>query len=161
MILVVDQSTNKSGYAVIDENESIITYGLIDLSKMPKHNDFDQTKKRNILISQINKLVNEYKIYQIITEGVYMHKNVDTHKKLSKMQGSLEDYCLQNDIVCFSFANAGEWRKAIGVKAQKRDEYKLETKKYVLSNYTIENNLEDDIYDAIGMASAYFIMVKE
>lgn len=161
MFLIIDQSTNKSGYAIFNDNEKLIDFGLIDLSNLPKETQLDQANKRNYLIKQIDKLIKKYRITLVITEGVYFHKNPDTLEKLAKMQGCIQDFCLANNITCFSFKNAGEWRKCLGITAKKREEYKKETKAYVLDRlHNLEDSYCDDIYDAVAIGLAYFTYFK-
>ena len=130
MILSLDQSTGIKGYCIMNLEQELITYGIIDLRKCPKKTNIEQTKKRSVLVNQIKELVNEHNILQTITEGIYMHKNIDTYRKLAQCQSSIQDYCLRENIVCFSFANAGEWRKFIGVETHK----KMKTAKWFKRN---------------------------
>ena len=161
MFLILDQSSNATGYAIFDNTEKLIDYGIIDLDKLPKSTQQDQTNKRDVLIKQIDEMVKKYKIKQIVTEGVYFHKNPDTLEKLAKVQGCIQDYCFRKNIVCFSFANAGEWRKRLGITAKKRDEYKKETKAYVLDKLlNLSDSYKDDIYDAVAIGLAYFTYFK-
>jgi Holliday junction resolvasome RuvABC endonuclease subunit len=187
-ILSVDQATNISGEAVLDENKKLIFFGFTDLSHMPKQTAQDQTEKRFELVKQIKELVFKYEIKLVTTEGVYFHSNPETHKKLAQTQSSLQDFCRSFQITCFSFENAGEWRSALGVKSKSREDYKNEVKKYVLAHYDIESDVEKmifdkyhnpekhkcfadlskairdiqfDIYDSVGMSCAYFVKIGE
>jgi Holliday junction resolvasome RuvABC endonuclease subunit len=160
-ILSVDQSTNLSGFAVLDETQKLIDFGIIDLSKLPKQTDQEQAIKRSILLQRIDEIIDKYAVYQIITEGVYFHNNADTHRKLSQIQGCIQDYSIRKGLVCFSFKCAGEWRKWLQIKSKTRADYKAETKKYVLANFDVPDNLSEDIYDAISINAAYFKMVKK
>lgn len=128
---------------------------------MPKSTDQDQANKRKELLHQIDGIIKKYDIQMIITEGVYFNSNADTHRKLAQCQGSVQDFCCRNNLVCFSWKCAGEWRKWIGITAKKREDYKVETKKYVIGKYGLLDNLEEDIYDAIGMGHAYFVMLEQ
>jgi Holliday junction resolvasome RuvABC endonuclease subunit len=159
-LLALDQSTNKSGFVVMDANKKIITFGIIDLSSLPKSTDQDQAEKRYQFISQMRELVYKYDITIIVTEGVYFHKNPDTLRKLACMQGTIQDWCRNNSVLCFSFANAGEWRKLLSIKSQNRDEYKEATKQYVISMYGLPDNLAEDVYDAVGIGTAYFRLLE-
>lgn len=187
-VLVLDQATNLSGYVVANENKKFIDFGVIDLSYMPKYTDEEQTEKRHELIKQISFLVSKYQIKMITTEGVYYHGNPDTHKKLSQVQGAIQDWCRNISLPCFSWKNAGEWRKYLGIGLRDRNDKKELTKQYVVDHYDVKNQVEDlifnkyrnskkhvcfndlnkeikgmqfDIYDSIGMLTAYFLMLEE
>lgn len=157
MFLILDPATNITGYAIFNAPYKLNNYGLINLSKISKE---DQTKKRFELIKQIKELVLKFEINLITTEGVYFHSNASTHEKLSKVQGSIQDFSYSNNIICFSWSNAGEWRSKIGIKAKKREDYKRETKEYVLAHYDVPDNLSEDECDAIAMGDAYFVMIE-
>jgi len=159
-ILSLDQASVISGYAIFDLGGRIVAYGIIDLSKLPKSTQQDQANKRNVLINNIHDLVQKYDIQQIITEGIYYHSNQSTYEKLAKVQGCVQDYAVRKNLVCFSWANAGEWRKWISITGKKREDYKAATKRYVIENFDVPDDLVEDIYDAIGICSAYFVMLK-
>jgi Holliday junction resolvasome RuvABC endonuclease subunit len=186
MIFSIDQSTNISGWVSRGSNKEILDFGIIDLSNLPKQTDQDQADKRHELIQQVSCLVFKYKIKLVITEGIYGGKlNLDNFKKLAQCQGCLQDWCRNNERVCFSFANAGEWRAIIGTNGKNRDEDKELTKRYVLEHYDIQYDVEKiifdkyhtekhkcfndlskevqkiqfDFYDAIAMSDAYFKMI--
>jgi Holliday junction resolvasome RuvABC endonuclease subunit len=187
MILSIDQSTNISGVAVLDSKKQLLYYDIIDISDLPKQTDQDQTEKRFQFLQQLKLIIWKYKIKQIITEGIYFHSNQDTYCKLSKMQGCIQDYSRSFDILCFSFSNAGEWRKILSIKAKAREEYKQETKNYVLLHHNIKDdvekmifdkyhtskhhcfddlskdtkNIQFDVYDAIAQCEAYFLKIEQ
>ena len=162
MFIILDQSTNLTGFAVFNHDKELVDYGIIDLSKMRKETQEDQTNKRNELLNQIEELVQKYNVDLVVTEGVYFHRNPDVLEKLAKVQGCIQDYCYRKNIVCFSFHNAGEWRKRLGITAAKSKEYKEETKAYVLDRLpSLSDTYDFDIYDAIAIGFAYFTYFKE
>lgn len=156
MFCAVDQATNISGWCVFTAPHQLLKYGIIDLSSLPKSTDQAQAEKRYQFLLQIKEIVYRYKIKQITTEGVYFHKNPDTHRKLAQTQGCLQDFCRNNEITCFSWNNAGEWRKLLSIKGNKRDEYKEQTKLLMMEMYKLSDNLAEDVYDAAGIGTAYF-----
>jgi len=127
---------------------------------MPKATEQDQADKRYELIQQLNNLIFSQKINMVITEGIFFNSNASTHEKLSKFQGCIQDFCRAKNIVCFSFNNAGEWRKWISIKARDRKTYKTETKRYVIEKYGLSDDLAEDIYDAVGIGTAYYVMLE-
>lgn len=185
-ILGVDQATNYTGYCVIDSDKNILNFGIIDLSHLPKDGDVDQTEKRYQLLQEVKFLIYKHKISLVITEGVYFHRNPDTHKKLAQTQSTLQDFCRANGIICFSWSNAGEWRKIISVNTKSRETDKESTKQFVLEHYNIKDQVENyifekyhnekqkcfddlnktiketqfDIYDAIASCESYFRLLE-
>lgn len=156
-ILALDQSTQKNGWCVLNANAEIIEYGYCDKSKNGDTTDLGHTMRRNSLREDLRKIIDKYpEIIQVVCEGTYKN-NVEVYKKLCKVQGSIEDLCYDLNISCYSFKNAGEWRKFLPVKITgKRDVCKRLTKEYVLSQYPeLSDNLPQDIYDAIGIGIAY------
>jgi Holliday junction resolvasome RuvABC endonuclease subunit len=160
MYLATDQSTNLNGIAVFDKPYHLIDYQIIDLSAMPKQTDQHQAEKRHQFILQMRELVFKYKVKQVTTEGVYLHNNANTHRKLAQMQGCIQDWCINNEITCFSWENAGAWRHVLGIKGKKREELKEATKQYVIDMYGLPDNLGDDIYDAVGLGTAFFKLIE-
>jgi Holliday junction resolvasome RuvABC endonuclease subunit len=172
-LLALDQASRRTGWAVASSEMVLLDYGLIDLEKIQ-----DQTKKRQALIQNVNELVEKYNIKQIILEGIYK-RSVKVYKILAKVQGSLEDFCNAENIICFSWENAGEWRKWIGISNYKKndkgkmiqkksEELKEETRKFVIDTYGlteevlinkgIDKKYHNDVWDAIGSCDAYFKM---
>jgi Holliday junction resolvasome RuvABC endonuclease subunit len=161
MIMAIDQSSNVNGLAIFSYEKKLINYNIINLSKLPKSTQQDQTIKRRILIDQIDEIVQKYDVKQIITEGIYYHQDPKTYAKLAMVLGSIHDYCETSGIISFTWENAGEWRSKLGIKGTKREIYKEATKQYVLNILPhLPNNLENDIYDAVGIALGYFVMFE-
>jgi predicted component of type VI protein secretion system len=55
MYLSINQSSNYSGWSVHTCDKTLIDYGVIDLSKLPKSTAQDQTVKRQVLIKFIKE----------------------------------------------------------------------------------------------------------
>ena len=159
MILALDQSTNVTGWALF-QDEELVDYGFFDLGKMPKPGDENQTEKRFSFINKISILIAENDVKLVITEGVYYQRNPESYKNLSKFQGRVQDYCRDNNITCFSWANAGQWRKVLGIKGTKKTEYKQATKDLMIEVFGISEELKEDEYDAIAIGWAYVEMTK-
>jgi Holliday junction resolvasome RuvABC endonuclease subunit len=161
-VMAIDQSSNISGYCVVSLQKEIIDYGIIDLSKLAKSTAYDQAVKRQVLLQKVDEIVTRHRVTQIILEGVYFYNNAKTHEKLSKIQGTLEDYCLAKNLFCFTFENAGEWRKNLNINARDRATCKAKAKEYVLGVFPhLPTDLYDDTYDAISMCCAYFEICKD
>jgi hypothetical protein len=164
----LDQATNVSGATVFLAPYKLKEYYLINLSNMSKGTDQLQAEKRYEFIKQMREIVYKNHVNFISTEGVYGGKqNLKTYKLLAQLQATIQDWALRNEICCFSWANAGEWRSYINIptykngKQLKSEALKELTKQYVLAHYDIPDNLEFDIYDSIGMSDAYFRMLEQ
>jgi hypothetical protein len=183
MFLFADQSTNRSGICLFTAPYELYNYQIIDLSYMDKDN---QVEKRYEFLKQLKDIVLKNNVQIISTEGVYFNNNASSFMKLAKMQGCIEDWARANNIVCYSWKCAGEWRKWISVKSKKREDYKRETREYILAHYDIKDKVEKiifdkyhtekhlcfddlskeikdiqfDITDAIAMGDAYFKMIE-
>lgn len=156
-ILAIDQATKLSGYAILDHTKTLCDYGIFDKTKVGDTSALGHTKKRISLQEDIKNILNSYPdIIQVVCEGTYKN-NTKVYKILSKIEGTIEDLCFGLNISCFTFENAGEWRKWLPVKITgKRDVVKQQTKTYILSQYPeLPDNLEQDVYDAIAIALAY------
>lgn len=167
MFLFIDQATNISGYAYFPKPFVLDSYGVIDLSKMPKQGIENQIEKRFQLVQEIKEKVLTYDIKLITTEGIYFHNDFETYKKLAQVQASLQDFSRNSNLTCFSWENGGEWRKYLKIpthensKKLKSDALKELTKQFVLDHYNVPDNLKSDEYDAIGMGHAYFVMLEQ
>ena len=157
MILALDQSTNVTGWALFKDGK-LFKHGYFDLNSMPKSGDENQTEKRFAFKDKIAILISQYGVKLVITEGVYYHRNPESYKNLSKFQGRVQDFCKDNDITCFSWANAGQWRKVLEIKGIKKSDYKQATKDYVTSKFGLSDDLKEDEYDAIAIGDAYVVM---
>jgi Holliday junction resolvasome RuvABC endonuclease subunit len=157
LILSLDQSTSISGFAILDHNAKLINYGTWNKTKVGDKSDLGHTEKRVSLKKDLQKILNDYPdIIQVVCEGTYKN-NTQTYKKLCKIEGTIQDFCYEIKMPCFSFENAGEWRKLLPTKITgKREEVKEKTKIYILSQYPeLPDDLEQDIYDAIGIGLGY------
>lgn len=158
-ILAIDQAT-KTGYAILNETYDLIEYGIIDGYKHISEkfrSDLDKIKRRKYLRENIEEILDQNQdIIQVVCEGIFKN-NTKVFKMLSKIQGSIEDLCIDKNISCFSFDNAGEWRKELGISSrEKREIQKQATKEFICNKYPeIPKDLEEDIYDAIGIGVAY------
>lgn len=158
-ILAIDQAT-KTGYAILNADYGLKEYGLIDgYSYRPEKfkTDLDKTMRRKFLRQNIEEVLDQNEeVIQVVCEGIFKN-NAKVFKMLSKIQGTIEDLCLDRNINCFCFDNAGEWRKELGISSrEKREVQKEATKNFVCNKYPeLPTDLEEDIYDAIGIGFAY------
>lgn len=163
-ILAIDQATAENGYAALDIfTEDLIEYGFWDNSKIGDTQDLGHTTKRANTKKQIELLIKKYpnKIIIVACEGVfYNYKNPDAFKKLSKVQGSIQDLCYELEIPCHAF-DAGTWHSYLGIKGN-RDAIKKATKEYVLKKYPqLETDMKQDVYDAIAIGLGWIEMNRQ
>lgn len=160
-VLGLDQSTNKTGYAIMEKGQ-LIDYGLIDLTSFSDDVLVRIIENRK----QIENLIEEYEICVVGLEDTILKSfggkasggNVDVLKKLTKMLGVTEVLLIEKDIA-FQTLGASEWRSGKGFGA-KRDEQKARCIDYVNRKYGLDlqwvskssKKNDDDIAEAIGIA---------
>ena len=153
-ILGLDQSSNKTGFAIY-ENEELIKYGVFDIHDLDeKHNGicyFQEKIENNLMF--IDRLIKEYKIDLVCIEDIQSQSNVNTYKKLAWLQGSIMQYLYDNNFE-YSILSPSEWRKVLNIKgkSRKREDIKLATQQYVTKAFGIE--VDEDTSDAICIGQA-------
>ena len=70
MILALDQSTYKTGWAVFDTE--LIDYGLLILPKIKLDNGTERAQNRSQMLSFIQQTIDRYPIDTIVVEGTYL-----------------------------------------------------------------------------------------
>ena len=108
-VLSLDQSTRITGWSLFDCGK-YITSGIIDLSK--NTDTTERTKQMGILIC---KKIEEYNPDQIVIEEVQCQSNVDTVKKLARLQGIAIGFAAANNIP-LHILEPTKWRAALGYK---------------------------------------------
>ena len=122
-IMSIDQSTSKSGYAIFT-NRQLAEWGII----RPTKKNHKQKNKRDEKIEKENPDL-------ILIEDVYMKKgkkfNIDTHKKLSNLQGMLIAYFVLNSLE-YKIISPNSWmNKVVGINhCSKEDTQNFLNKKY-------------------------------
>lgn len=175
-ILSIDQSTNRVGWALFDD-EHMLDYGLIELEKLIKKDDRYENKdylERIALLKEIILAkVAEHKVDVVGFEDIILTSfggkanatQVDVFKKLAKSLGVLE-VAMLDEGVYFITTPAGVWRKGLKL-GTKRDELKANT--ILLANEIFGLNLreynpkskdnDDDLGDAL-MLGRYLSKLK-
>lgn len=127
-IMSIDQSTSKSGYAIFT-NGQLAEWGIIRPSKR-----VHQVNMISVFLRIIKKIEEENPDL-ILIEDVYMKKgpkfNIDTHKKLSNLQGMLIAYFVLNSLE-YKVISPNTWmNKVIGKNhCSKEDTQNCLNKKY-------------------------------
>ena len=151
-LVTIDGSTQKSGVAYFC-NGKYVEHCLLDFSKNKNmENRFESMSK------EIWKRLDKYKPNIIYIEETYMANNPQTSKILTRLQGVVYAWCLNNDCE-FNTIRPTQWRKLLNFqqgKNVKREQLKNQSLQYVLENYRLE--VTDDESDAICIADAVIKM---
>ena len=151
-LVTIDGSTQKSGIAYFC-NGKYVEHCLLDFSKNKNmENRFESMSK------EIWKRLDKYRPNIIYIEETYMANNPQTSKILTRLQGVVYAWCLNNDCE-FNTIRPTQWRKLLNFqqgKNVKREQLKNQSLQYVLENYRLE--VTDDESDAICIADAVIKM---
>ena len=155
MIIVgIDASTNRTGYAVI-KDDNILEHGVFDL-----HKNKDTTSRLEEMCSKVLSILSEYHPHVVYIEDAWQGNNPKTMKLLMHIIGSVYGWCVSNHIKCVEIIPSS-WRKTIGwdIGKKSRDELKIMSLKYVNDTYGIITT-SDDLADAICIATAGKILER-
>ena len=138
-ILAFDQSTRISGWSVFDDEEYVDS-GVIDLSKIK-----DTTERTNQMGLAIGTLIADVKPDMVVIEETQCQSNVDTVKKLSRIQGMAMGFAAALGITV-RILEPSKWRSALnfhqGPKVE-RKELKKQSLDYVKGHFGFEDFSED------------------
>lgn len=154
-ILALDQALNQSGYAVFNSDKKLLDYGIIK----PDKNDIG-AKRFCTVRDKIKDLYQSCKPNIVLLEppmgdGPQSEKGAKTFSVLSGTYWMnrmiAEDFCCKEvDIP------ASVWQNRIGAFSRDRIKRKLKSREFAMKEYDLSGELEQDIYDAICIAYAYF-----
>lgn len=140
--LVLDQSSNNTGYAVV-VGKKITCYGTITTKKV------SLAQRIHILVGDIAQIVRKHNIGTILIEGVYLGKNVETYSILCNVIGGIMLYCAANNLNLLSIPNP-VWRAALEIKGGRTN---CKQSSIVLAEQYVGKDIgNNDISDAINMA---------
>ena len=145
--MTIDGSTTKTGVAYFCNGKYKKHY-LLDYSK---NKDIDQ--RFETMVIELWKLLNKHKPDIIYMEDIYMANNAKTVRILTRLQGAVYAWCLQNGCE-FNTIAPTSWRKLLGFKQgqETRKLMKQQSVQYIYDTYKIE--VSDDEADAICIADA-------
>lgn len=152
-ILGCDLSTKSSGLGLIDENENLLDYQLIELKHIK---DIDDRTKE--MMKCIAEFIAKHKPDVCYTENSWNKQNVETTKKLSEIIGATRYMCIL-DNCCFNRLLPSAWRAKLGIGGGKREELKQRAIQYVKEKYNIDVN--DDVAEGICLALAGNMLNEE
>lgn len=153
-LLTIDGSTQKTGIAYFCNCE-YVEHILLDYSKDKNVKTRFESMSRGIL-----NTLNKYIPNIIYIEETYMANNPQTSKILTRLQGVVYAWCLDNECE-FNTITPTSWRKQLKFhqgKYIKRNQLKEQSIKYVLENYKLD--VTNDEADAICIADAVMKMIQ-
>ena len=153
-LVSIDGSTQKTGIAYFC-NGKYVEHVLLNFSK-----DKNMENRFESMSKEIWKILDGYRPNIIYIEETYMANNPQTSKILTRLQGVVYAWCINN--ACeFNTIRPTSWRKQLNFqqgKNVKREQLKKQSLQYVLDNYGLE--VTDDEADAICIADAVLKMFK-
>jgi len=137
-ILSFDQALN-CGYAIGNKGK-VVSYGVLT----SKEKEFDYAVSD--IKKQIVKIIAKEKPMIVTIEAVHHGFSVDTTKKLSRLQGVLINYFIENQIL-FEIISPSSWQGNEGFKGKKK---KLQSYTKAVLEFNDES-ITEDMADAIWM----------
>ena len=147
-LITIDGSTQKSGVALFI-NGKYNKHVLLDFSKDKNMDSRFEEMSKSLWDNLSNN--NPDVVYM---EEVYSARDPRTSKFLSRLQGVVYSWCMNNNCE-FNTITPSSWRKQLEfhqVKGVKRIQLKEQSIKYVLEHYDLKVN--DDEADAICIGDA-------
>lgn len=150
VVLVCDQSTRASGYAVFEDGEYIDS-GLIDISKSKLNTD----ERSFEMAKAIWKVIKQYKPGHLVLEETQQQSNVKTVIILSRLQGMIIGYAEAHKVKTH-ILQPTRWRSALhfaqGPKV-KRAELKQQSIDYVKEHLGLDRTEDECEAIAEGIAA--------
>ena len=144
-ILSFDQSTRVTGWSLFD-CDKYIDSGVID-----RHKITDTSERSKIMGLEICKLIDGFMPDLIVIEEVQQQSNVDTVKKLARIQGMAIGFATAHKIDV-KILEPSKWRSKLGYKQGRgveRKELKQQSIDFVKNNFGFEYS--EDICEAISI----------
>lgn len=140
-ILSFDQSTNLTGFSLLDNGEYVES-GVID-----KHSIKDTDKRIATMGLAMCKKIKEYKPDMVVIENIQKQSNTKTVIYLARLQGCIILYCASKGID-LKVLHPSEWRSVLeyiqGPKV-KREELKQQSRDYVKNALGLSIESEDEV----------------
>ena len=146
-LCTIDGSTQKTSITLFI-NGLYKDHVLLDYSK-----DKDIIGRFEDMSKGIWEILNAYHPNIIYIEETYMARNPQTTKILTRLQGVVYAWCM-NNLCEFNTILPSQWRKWLGMSQSKmkREQLKEQSVQYVLDNY--EKLVTDDEADSICIGDA-------
>jgi len=139
-ILSLDQARN-CGYAIADKGK-IVEYGMI-VSDISTTEEFDYVIKD--IKWKVADMITKEKPLLVTIEAVYEGLNSDTHNKLSRMQGVLINYFIENQIL-YEIIKPSQWYGSAGLKGKSKKQQSPIKAREVFKDESIGSDTADAIW---------------
>lgn len=154
-LVSVDGSTQKTALTLF-VNGSYKKHTLLDFSK-----DKNIVSRFESMSKGIWNILNEFKPNIIYIEETYSAKNAQTTKILTRLQGVVYAWCLNNNCD-FNTITPTSWRKQLLFKqgkSVKREQLKQQSIDYILKKFNLD--VTDDEADSICIGDAVIKMFSK
>lgn len=143
----LDQSSKVIGYAVINDNNELLDYGIY---KVPDTKDL-MKRIEYIFNDFLNPLIEKYSSDFIIglEDTQESRMNTNTFQLLTKVLGAIE-YFLYSKNIDYRVCHVSSWRGYSNIKGKKRQEKKENAIKKVEEKYGLK--VEEDAAEAVLIA---------
>lgn len=151
-IISIDQATIKTGVAIF-ENKKLVNHYLINLANSKNPAD----KRLEEMMTSVKEVIESERPDVVLFENVAYQSNVQTLIVLARLQGSIIQTCINNNIE-YKIISPQEWRTKLDFitgRGCKREFLKNQAKLYVKIHY--KETVSEDEADAICIAASYII----
>ena len=158
-VLSLDISTNVTGFAAMDDS-GLIEYGGLSLKE--KQSDTASNSTLYNFGIAMSELMEKHKPDKVITENIYLGKNVSTVIVLAMMSGIARFIAFKYGVECYKL-----YPKSVdihlGVETHlKRDARKKRIVELINKRFGLKLKIkENDIADAIAMASCAMYKIRK
>lgn len=138
-ILSFDQSTNLTGFSLLDNGEYVES-GVID-----KHSIKDTDKRIATMGLAMCKKIKEYQPDMVVIEDIQKQSNTKTVIYLARLQGCIILYCASKGID-LKILHPSEWRRVLSYEQGpkiKREQLKEQSINYVKEHLGFDDFSED------------------
>lgn len=149
IVMSMDQSTRKSGYAIFINSEYYCS-GVVDKSK----SDLDTDARSFEMAKDLWSIIKKYKPDVLILENVQQQSSVSTVITLARLAGMIIGYAEAHGVKTH-ILGPSQWRKALSYRQGskvKRKELKQQSYDYVKENYGFAKS--EDENEAIAICAA-------
>jgi crossover junction endodeoxyribonuclease RuvC len=147
--LGIDTSVNSMPFSVFEDKE-LVDFGILKVEG--KHLE----DKLFSAYTNIQSLIDKYKVQVVVLEDVFYSKNFTSTKNTLQTLGALRLASYQKNAICYT-VQASKWRKGV-VKGRQRQSLKEQAVDYVNEMYDLNltydksrTKTQDDIAEAIIM----------
>jgi len=146
IIVGFDPSLKQTGYAFVNERLEIVSAGIIKTSS-------DSVFERRLyeIFNEAEKMIFKIKPKIAVFEESFYHKNVKTTSILSMVRASLIISCMKNDVQVKFFSPNHIKKSITGNGHSNKEQVQFMVKKI----FNLDNNLPDDVSDALAICFAY------